>query len=102
MLSAQLLTTEFNAVLGRVDATRCIFVSLVPLSSAGVASISPLLNLDGTITVQAILDAAIATLKTNPNTVVSGDVRIYQDALKSLLDAINNNGSIFVPCPPTP
>jgi hypothetical protein len=113
MLSAQLLTTEFNVYLGRVDATKSIYVPAVTLPTTGQFMSSTLQNalitqpagaspwtqvsIGGVANIQAILNASIAQLKANPNTIASGGNRTYQEALKDLLDGINNNEAIFLP-----
>ena len=50
-------------------------------------------NGDGYVTEGALRAAAIASLLANPNTTSINATRTYQDCLKSLLDAINNNGN---------
>jgi hypothetical protein len=49
----------------------------------------------GRATIQTALNAAILQLKTNPNTIASGGNRLFQEALKNIFDAINNNQNIF-------
>jgi len=117
MLSAQLLTTEFNICLGKVVAAKSIYVPAVTLPGtsthlsatlqnalatnnganpwAQVSGVSP--DPGGVAKIQTILDAAIAQLKVNPNTTAAGPNRTYQEALKDLLDGINNNETIFLP-----
>jgi hypothetical protein len=104
MLSAQLLTTEFNVCLGRVNALGSIFVPMVTipgsstpipltlqssLASHGVSSM-------GVAVINDILTAAVGALKAAPYTVASGASRTFEEGLKDLLDAINNNENIFV------
>jgi hypothetical protein len=104
MLSAQLLTTEFNVCLGRVNALGSIFVPMVTipgsstpipltlqssLASHGVSSM-------GVAVINDILTATVGALKAAPYTVASGASRTFEEGLKDLLDAINNNENIFV------
>jgi hypothetical protein len=107
MLSAQLLTTEFNILLGRVDPTEQISVAQVTIPSTGQFMSSSLeqslknhgvtASVGGVVTIQTLLTDAIAELMVAPYTVVSGDARSYEEALKDCFDAINNNElAIFV------
>jgi hypothetical protein len=117
MLSAQLLTTEFNVCLGKVNATKSIYVPAVTLPGTNthlsstlqnalstnngasswlqVSGVTP--NPAGVAKIQTILDASIGSLKVKPNTIAAGPNRTYQEALKDLLDGINNNQAIFLP-----
>jgi len=113
MLSAQLLATEFNILLGRVDPTQSVQVSSVRIGSTGSLMSSTLqesltsqpagatgwtqvtTTKGGRATIQTALNAAILQLKTNPNTIASGGNRLFQEALKNIFDAINNNQNIF-------
>jgi hypothetical protein len=113
MLSAQLLTTEFNVCLGKVNATKSIYVPAVRIPATGLSMSATLQNalsaqpaganpwtqvsFAGIASIQAILNASIAQLKANPNTIAAGGNRTYQEALKDLLDGINNNQAIFLP-----
>jgi hypothetical protein len=114
MLSAQLLTLEFNVTLGYVVPTVSIQVSSVTLPGTtthmsstlqhsltvkptGATSWSPITTTDGgAANIQAIMNAAIASLIAAPNTVNSGGDRTFQEALKDCMDGINNNQSIFI------
>ena len=105
MLSAQLLTTEFNVQLGRIFASKSIIASAVAMPIASQNSLSVnngalnwmQVSYSGVAYIQTILNAAIASLKASPNTLTSGPDRVYQEGLKCLLDAMNNNQSIFLP-----
>ncbi|MFM7097808.1 MAG: hypothetical protein ACKO16_10400 [Gemmataceae bacterium] len=105
MLSAQLLTTEFNVQLGRIFASKSIIASAVamPIASQNSMSVNNgalnwmQVSYSGVANIQTILNAAIASLKASPNTLTSGPDRVYQEGLKCLLDAMNNNQSIFLP-----
>jgi hypothetical protein len=104
MLSAQLLTTEFNVGLGKVSSYASIFVPMVTIPGSSTSISSTLQNSlqthgvshAGVAKVQDILIAAVAELKAAPYTVSSGSDRTFEEALKDLLDAINNNENIFV------
>ena len=105
MLSVQLLTTEFNIQFGRISALKSILASAVAMPMASQNSLSNnnganswmQVSYSGVANIQTILDAAIASLKASPNTISSGPDRVYQEGLKCLLDAMNNNQSIFLP-----
>ena len=107
MLSAQLLAMEFNVFFGRVTATDSISVSATGISAnlqhaltvqpVGAKHWTQITTVDGGVaSIQSILNAAIEQLRYNPNTVASGGNRTYQEALKCLLDAMNNNMAIFI------
>jgi uncharacterized repeat protein (TIGR01451 family) len=105
MLSVQLLTTEFNIQFGRISALKSILASAVAMPMASQNSLSSnnganswmQVSYSGVANIQTILDAAISSLKASPNTISSGPDRVYQEGLKCLLDAMNNNQSIFLP-----
>jgi hypothetical protein len=93
MLSAQLLTTEFDVLLGKVDATTNIYLPAVgtlsttlqnSLTANGVSTASGVAN------IQNILDAAFAELGS------SNSDSTFQEALKDCLDGINSNEAIFI------
>jgi hypothetical protein len=48
------------------------------------------------IGVSALLSAANASLGSNANTTAPGAARTYQEALKDVLDAVNNGQSIVL------
>jgi hypothetical protein len=99
MLSAQLLTTEFNVLLGKVDATTSIYVPAVTLpgttqtlSSTLQSSLSTngVSTSSGVANIQNILNASIAALNSSsPDTTL-------EEALKGCLDGMNNNEIIFI------
>jgi hypothetical protein len=106
MLFSQLLTTEFNIVLGRISASKSILASAVNMPSSsrnsllinnGAKNWMQVTDSSGVANIQTILNAAIASLKVSPNTINSGPDRVYQEGIKNLLDAMNNNQSIFLP-----
>src|SRR5262249_12727360 len=106
MLSAQLLTTEFNVLLGKVDPTASIFVPAVTIPGTFL-TLSPTLQNSlisngvtdpaGIGSVQDFLDASILELAAAPLTKTASSDRTFEEALKACLDAINNNETIFIP-----
>jgi hypothetical protein len=103
-LSAQLLVTELNVLLHKVDPTASIFVPVVTvpgtndhLSSTlqGSLRTNGVTNASGFANIQDILDRSIATLLANPDTKNDGAARTFQEALKACLDGINDNQDIF-------
>jgi len=50
---------------------------------------------NGGITIQSAIDAAIVQLKSNPTPVISSSARTFQEALKNIFDALNNNKNVF-------
>jgi peroxidase len=98
-LSLQLLTTEFNVLLGKVDATTSIFVPAVTIPDTG-ANLSSTLqsslqthgvsNPSGIANIQDLLTAAIGELNATTHD------STFQEALKDCLDGINNNEAIFI------
>ena len=90
MLSAQLLTTEFNVCLGKVDPTKSIYVPAVTLPGTSTLLSAALQNalatngvsVNGVAKISDILNAAIAELKIHPNTTAAGANRTYQEALR--------------------
>ncbi len=103
-LSAQLLTAEFNVVLGKLDTAKFIYVPAVTIPSTGQLISSTLqtslqtngVSSAGVAKIQDILNAAIAVLKRAPNTTTASADRDYEEALKDCLDGINNNEKIFL------
>ena len=113
MLSVQMLATQFNTMLGRVNAQSTLLVSAIEVvasstkMSAGMQTSLTVQGSDvtgwtqvtttvgGRAVVQTALDAAVLQLKTNPKTISSGGNRLNQEAIKNIFDAINNNQSIF-------
>src|SRR5262249_54050479 len=107
MLSAQLVTTELDVLNGLIKAG-----AWIDLNALGNISISTLqtgvvvgsttynLNVDnaGFATVQSILDAANAILGTTAgdNATASSALRSYEEMLKNILDAMNNNKVLAV------
>jgi hypothetical protein len=97
MLSAQLLVTEFNICLGRDDALASIFLPAVPgMDQAHLDALAAHGITGNVVQVQAILNAAIAELKSAPYTPGGSADRTYEEALKDIFDAINNNLPIFM------
>jgi hypothetical protein len=91
-LSIQLLTTQINVILGKVDPTTSIYVPALSLSSTLQDSLQTngVSNPSGIANIQDILDASLAQLNSmNPDSV-------YDEALMDCLDGINNNGDIFI------
>jgi len=96
MLSAQLLATEFNILLGRIDPNLSVKISALGLASSLQTSLTSRLTVtNGGITIQSAIDAAIVQLKANPTTVTSSSNRTFQEALKNIFDALNNNKNVF-------
>lgn len=104
-LSAQLLVTELNIILHKVDPATSIFVPAVAIPGTTQTlsqtlqdslSANGVTNSSGFANIQDILNAAIAELIANPNTKSAGAHRTFQEALKDCLDAINNNQAIFI------
>jgi peroxidase len=96
-LSLQLLTAEINVALGKVDPTTSIFVPAVTVSGQTISSTlqnslmtNGVSNPSGIANIQAILDAAIAQLRSG-----SSD-STFMEALKDCLDGINSNEAIFI------
>ena len=106
MLSAQLAATELNVLHGDVNANAYVDVNLISSAFDTFSSSSGLIaalnsgpnpNLvapSGEIRISALIAAANASLGVNANTTGSSAARTYQEALKDLLDAINNNQAI--------
>ena len=80
MLSAQLAAMELNVFNGKVNGSRLIYA---PGATSG--------NALGFATVNAVMAEANTSLGANGNTVASGAVRSYQEALKNALDRANND-----------
>lgn len=102
MLSAQLSAMKLNVLNGFVNGSGMVYApSLLPyapipgLNSLGYISVNDLITAANT----ALSDAVCG----NPcNTASPSLQRPYQEALKNVLDALNNNGSVYVqpaPCP---
>jgi hypothetical protein len=113
MLSAQLLTLEFNIYNGYVVTTLGgndvkIQVSKVGMGMTsadqhaltvqqGASPWTQVTTVDGgAASINVAINAAIAQLIANPSTVASGQNRVYQEALKCIFDSINNNQAIFI------
>jgi hypothetical protein len=96
-MSVQLLTTVFNVYFNRVDPTIGVNLLAVGLSSGQLSALSGLTGYP-TPTVQTLINAAIAELETangtNPGN--GSPDGIYEGALETVFDAINNNQPIFV------
>ncbi len=102
-LSLQLLTTEFNVLLGKVNPATSIFVPGItvggqPMSFAQQDSLrtNGVTNPSGIVKIQDLLDAAIAELAGEPFTLSVSPERTFEEALKNCFEAINNNETIFI------
>ncbi|HEY7153864.1 MAG TPA: peroxidase family protein, partial [Gemmataceae bacterium] len=96
MLSAQLLTTELNVLLGQVNPTTSIFTPVVSTLTPTLQNSLVTNNVStasGVANIQNILDASIAQLLADANG--SSDAT-FDEALKDCLDAINKNEIIFI------
>jgi hypothetical protein len=108
LLSAQLAAAVLNVRHGSVNANASVNVSLI---SSGFNTLGPssaltealnsgpnprLVNQNGEIRIGALIDAANASLGVNARTKASSAVRRYQEALKDVLDAINNNQALIL------
>ena len=100
MLSAQLVTMKFNTLYMGLDPNTMLQVPASLLSNLNTKGPAPVTNLLGFVSIADLMAKADAILGTNGYTVSAGNIRLYQEALKSLLDAANNNKPIFVH--PTP
>jgi hypothetical protein len=91
-LSQQLLTTEFDVFLGKVDATTSIYVPAAGLSSTDQASLiaNNVSTASGVANIQNILNASFAQL--NSSTPDS----TFETALQDALNGINSNEAIFI------
>jgi hypothetical protein len=91
-LSQQLLTTEFDVLLGKVDATTNISVPATSLSLTEQNSLitNGVSTASGVANIQNILNASIAQLNS------SSPDATFEQALQDSLAAINNNQSIFI------
>ncbi len=95
MLSAQLAATELNT-----------WHSAVSNLSASTIIFRPELNVygltynGGYIALETLMNAANASLGTNPTTVAARAARMYQGLLKNALDDVNNNRASFVQSTP--
>jgi hypothetical protein len=98
-LSQQLLATEFNVLLGNVNAATSIYVPAVTIPGTTQTLSSTLQNsliangvstASGVANIQAMMNASIAALNSaNPDAT-------FLEALKDCFDAINNNEAIFI------
>jgi hypothetical protein len=119
MLSAQLVTMEFNvAYLGLSPSTMLNVGSGSALSSwsnnnqkgsltgnlnpppslSGLGLVAP--NSLGFISVQDLMNNAVKMLTNYGNVTASGAIRTYMEALKIVLDGANNAAAIFVQSTP--
>ena len=107
MLSAQLAATVLNVSHGFVNATASVNAYLISSDFNTFGSSSALINalnsgpaslVDkfGQIPISALINAANTSLGTNPNTPAGSAARSYQEALKDVLNAINNNQRIIL------
>jgi hypothetical protein len=98
-LSQQLLTTEFDVLLGKVDATTSIYVPAVQEVSS--ASQNTLIAIgvttgSGVANIQNILNATIAALLADANPASGSSDAASQAALWGCLYGINSNEAIFI------
>jgi hypothetical protein len=98
MLSAQLAASALNGLYSTQSDSTIIIVPKGMTTGAGVNIVTYLglptfANGDGYITLGALRSAAQASLAANGNTTASGPARTYQECIKDLLDAVNNNGN---------
>jgi hypothetical protein len=93
MLSAQLAAMELNVEAGFVNGSSLVYApALLPYGPSG-------LNNLGFISINDLMNAANTELCTH-GTAYSGDSwRAYQEALKEVLDAANNNYNFVQPTP---
>src|SRR5262249_32317864 len=107
MLSAQLAGTWLNAYAydngsTKINKDSYIDIYAVSLSSALIGQLQAPGHVDadknGFVKIQDCIDAAAALLGTDAgkSTVAASDLRTYEEALKDIFDAINNNQKIFV------
>ena len=92
-----MLATQFNVVKGYVNANAMVSLPLVTSLTDGHRQALTANGFTGSsCTVQQFLNAAKASLASNPNTTTSGPARLYQEALKIIFEAINKNAPIFI------
>lgn len=106
MLSAQLAATWLNVNTGKVSATSYIDINKVTIVGSGAPLSQTFINslhahgidtdLNGFDQVSAFIYAAKLELATANLTIGASADRTYEEALKNIFDAINNNESIFV------
>jgi hypothetical protein len=105
LLSVQLLTTELNILLSKIDGTASVFVPAVTVPGTnlnlgtGIQAVlqnQGVTNPSGIASMQDILNASIAELLAAPKpTFGSGDI-LYEGALTALFVGINYNEAIFI------
>jgi hypothetical protein len=109
MLSAQLAATQLDVLHGYVDANGYVDVNLISAAFrssfntsndliAALNSQGGLTDAYGIVKIQSLMNAANSVLSTTPgsNTVAASALRSYEEALKDVLDAINNNQLIVL------
>ena len=111
MLSAQLAATELSVLHGLVDANAFVDVNLIAAAFRSSFSTSDdliaalnsspygaLTDAYGVVNIQSLMNAANTVLGSTAgnNTLAPGDLRSYEEALKDVLDAINNNQLIIL------
>jgi hypothetical protein len=96
-LSIQLLTTEINVALGKIDAASAIYVPAVTVGGVPISQIlrdslqtNDVSNASEIALVQSLLDGSNTQL--NSGTPDS----ILEEALKDCLEAMNNNQTVFI------
>jgi peroxidase len=98
-LSQQLLATQLNLILGKVDANSSVFVpavSGVGVLEEGALQDNNVTNPSGIAGVQALIDAAKAELLASPFTTILSSNYLYQSALNDVLAGVNSDESIFI------
>lgn len=105
MLSAQLIATQLNVLYGvdGISGSTAIDFALAtipgsgtPLPSSLIAALHSKFGADNFVTINDLIQAAKASLASDPNTTASGPARTLQEALKDCFDSINNGQSIFL------
>ncbi len=98
-LSVQLLTTEFNVALGKVDATTSIYVPSIPTENSpeeAALSAHSVTDASGIANVQDFLNAAITELAAAPNPTSGSADATFESALRDGSQAINLNETVFI------
>jgi hypothetical protein len=99
MLSAQLLTTELDVLLGKVNVTSNIYVPAVGTLSLNLQDslvANDVSTASGVANIQNIVNAAIAELLADPHPASGSADAAFQEALKDCMDGITNNQAIFI------
>lgn len=98
-LSAQLAVAQLDVDNHFIDPTESVFTGAIPEA----AHLGALVNSNGYVNIQALINNANSFLgnPANDNTVASSPARTYEEALKLVLQATNNNFKVTV-LPPGP